>query len=131
LWKSEEERLAERREKGLADDGRPVSDLEGLRHAFDSNRDNVLDANDARWNEFRVWQDLNQNGISEDGELRTMSEAGIKLLNLLPDPAGAKAFADGSEITGTATALMADGSTMLIADASLRFRPSAPAHMMS
>lgn len=123
IWKTEDEIAAENAES--------VTDLEGLRYAFDTNRDNVLDANDARWNEFRVWQDLNQDGITDDGELKTMSEAGIKLINLLPDPAGAKQFADGSAITGTATATMTNGSTMMIADASLRFQPSMPTHLMS
>ncbi len=123
LWKTDGEIEAE--------DGQSVTDIEGLRYAFDTNRDNVLDANDARWNEFRVWQDLNQNGVSEVGELRNMSEAGIKLINLLPDLAGAKQFSDGSAITGTATAIMTDGSTMMIADASLRFQPSMPTHLLS
>ncbi|RCW87709.1 RHS repeat protein [Phyllobacterium bourgognense] len=119
LWKTEKEI-----------DSENVTDLEGLRYAFDTNHDNMLDQNDARWNEFRVWQDTNQNGISEDGELMTMSDAGIKLINLLPDPKGAKQFADGSAITGTTTALMTDGTTMLVGDVSLRFQPFGHSHHM-
>jgi flagellar basal body rod protein FlgC len=115
LWKTEDDITSEN-----------ITDIEGLRYAFDTNHDNVFDNQDARWKEFRVWRDANQNGISDDGELMTMSEAGIKLINLLPDPEGAKQFADGSAITGTTTALMADGSTMLVGDVSLRFQPSAP-----
>ncbi len=124
LWKSEDERVAELRQKGIIDDGRAVTDLEGLRYAFDTNKDNLLDANDTRWNEFRVWQDSNQNGISDPGELKTMSEAGIKLINLMPTADGAKLFSDGSAITGTSTAEMLDGSKMLVADTSLAYRPS-------
>lgn len=102
----------------------PVSDLEGLRIAFDSNGDNILDSQDARWSEFRIWQDLNQNGISDAGELKTMSEAGVKLINLLPVPDGAMTFADGSAITGTSYFETADGLKHLAADASFRFHPS-------
>lgn len=106
------------------EDDSVTSDMEGLRLVFDTNRDNVLDMQDARWNEFRVWQDHNQNGITESGELSTMPEAGIRLVNLMPSTDGAKAFEDGSMITGTATMTMADGSTRLVADTTLAYRPS-------
>ncbi len=99
-----------------------LSDLDGLRVAFDSNHDNVLDANDSRWSEFRIWRDSNQNGISDAGELLTMSEAGIKLVNLIPNPAGAQAFDDGSAITGTSSYQTTDGQTHLVADATLAWQ---------
>ncbi|WP_253958487.1 hypothetical protein [Rhizobium sp. WYJ-E13] len=99
-----------------------ISDLEGLRLVFDTNHDNVLDANDARWNEFRIWRDSNQNGISDAGELLTMSEAGIKLVNLIPNPGGAQAFDDGSAITGTSSYETTNGQTHLVADASLAWQ---------
>lgn len=124
LWKTEDERQAELIEQGIDDTGRMVTDLEGLRYAFDTNGDGVLDGNDVRWSEFRVWQDLNQNGIADEGELQTLDEAGIRLINLLPSSEGAKAFADGSAITGTSTAQKTDGSSMLVADAVFSYRPS-------
>ncbi|MDX0958936.1 hypothetical protein GYB71_14555 [Sinorhizobium medicae] len=107
-----------------AEGGGVASDMEGLRLVFDTNRDNALDAQDARWNEFRVWQDHNQNGVTDTGELMTMSEAGIRLVNLLPSTDGAKAFDDGSVITGTSSMTMTDGTTRLVADTTLAFRPS-------
>ncbi|WP_020487244.1 hypothetical protein [Sinorhizobium medicae] len=106
------------------EDGSVTSDMEGLRLVFDTNHDNVLDMQDARWNEFRVWQDHNQNGVTDSGELSTMSEAGIRLVNLLPSTEGARAFQDGSMITGTATMTMTDGTTRLVADTTLAYRPS-------
>ncbi|WP_147272317.1 hypothetical protein, partial [Phyllobacterium salinisoli] len=124
LWKTEDERQAELREKGIDDTGRPITDLEGLRHAFDSNGDNILDAWDARWSEFRVWQDADQNGIAGPGELLTMSEAGIRLIELMPSKEGVRQFADGSAITGTSKAQMTDGTKMLVGDVTLAFRPS-------
>src|SRR5690606_20569036 len=57
------------------------TDLEGL-VAFDSNGDGRLDAADERFFEFRVWRDLNQNGVSDAGELLTWAEAGISSLSL-------------------------------------------------
>lgn len=58
-----------------------TSDLEGLA-AYDSNNDGILDAKDARFGEFRLWIDKNQNGRSSSLELQTLTEAGIQSINL-------------------------------------------------
>jgi hypothetical protein len=108
----------------IAANGGTASDLDGLRLVFDTNHDNVLNANDARWNEFRVWRDVNQNGVSDNGELQTMSEAGIKLINLLPSTNGSQAFADGSSITGTSSYETIDGAKYLVGDATLMSQPA-------
>ncbi|MGA1802216.1 beta strand repeat-containing protein [Rhizobium sp. HT1-10] len=110
----------------VAANGGSVSDLDGLRLAFDSNHDNILDANDARWSEFRVWRDSNQNGVSDPGELLTMSDAGIKLINLLPSSDGAQAFSDGSSISGTSSYEMTNGAKYLVGDATLMSQPAVP-----
>ena len=56
---------------GTAADGfAAVADL-------DSNGDGLVDAQDTAWTDLRVWQDTNQDGISDEGELKTLSEAGI------------------------------------------------------
>ena len=34
-----------------------------------------MDENDAEFGKFRIWQDLDQDGESDVGELRTLSEA--------------------------------------------------------
>ncbi|WFU04668.1 DUF4214 domain-containing protein (plasmid) [Rhizobium sp. CB3171] len=107
----------------VAANGGSVSDLDGLRLVFDSNHDNVLDANDDRWSEFRVWRDANQNGVADDGELLTMSDAGIKLINLLPTTDGSQSFSDGSAITGTSSYQTTDGtSRYLVGDATLAYQ---------
>ncbi|NEK20271.1 hypothetical protein GR257_36520 [Rhizobium leguminosarum] len=100
-----------------------ISDLDGVRLVFDTNHDNVLNSDDERWNEFRVWRDANQNGLTDQGELLTMTDAGIKLINLMPTRDGSQAFADGSVITGTSSYETLDGSKHLVADASLNYRP--------
>ncbi|NNH46141.1 hypothetical protein HLI03_31590 [Rhizobium laguerreae] len=109
-------------------DNEASSDLDGLRLAFDTNHDNVLDVNDQRWGEFRVWRDINQNGISDAGELQTMTDAGIRLINLMPSSDGMQSFADGSIITGTSTYQTVDGNQHLVGDAVLTFRPNQAAN---
>ncbi|WP_245449534.1 beta strand repeat-containing protein [Rhizobium leguminosarum] len=107
-----------------------TSDLDGLRLVFDTNHDNILDLNDDRWSEFRVWRDLNQNGVSDAGELQTMTDAGIRLINLLPSSDGAQSFADGSMITGTSSYQTVDGTNQyLVGDAVLVSRSSRAANV--
>ena len=60
------------------------TDLVGLKH-FDTDGDGQLDADDAEWGMFRVWQDLDQDGESDPGELRSMDEAGIQSVSLTSD----------------------------------------------
>ena len=71
-----------------------MTDLQALAQArdadgnliFDTNADGVLDASDAVWSELRIWQDSNQNGITDDGELMTLDELGFTQINLTYDP---------------------------------------------
>jgi hypothetical protein len=39
----------------------------------------VINASDAIFSQLRVWQDANQNGVGDAGELKTLAEAGITL----------------------------------------------------
>jgi hypothetical protein len=59
-------------------------DANGQR-SFDTNGDGVLDASDSSFGEFRIWQDANQNGEVDEGELRTLASAGISQINLTYD----------------------------------------------
>lgn len=61
---------------GIAGDGfEAVADL-------DENSDGVLDANDAVWQDLRIWQDANQDGINQEGELKTLFDAGVASINV-------------------------------------------------
>lgn len=107
-----------------------TSDLDGLRRAFDTNNDNILDMNDDRWSEFRIWRDLNQNGVSDAGELQTMTSAGIRLVNLIASSDGTQSFADGSMISGTSSYQSTDGSNhYLVGDAMFAVRSSQAANV--
>ena len=77
------------------------TDLEGLRH-FDTNGDNVLDSADREWRKFRVWRDLDQDGESDRGELRSLDDAGIRSISLVSS-GGVEALADGTRVLGRGT----------------------------
>ncbi|MEA3030191.1 MAG: hypothetical protein QOG13_1516 [Sphingomonadales bacterium] len=102
------------------------SALEGLQ-AFDSNRDGLLDAKDEKFGEFRVWQDLNGNGLTDGGELRTLAESGIASIGLDRRANDRKWKRDENIIASTATFTRADGSTGTVGDVALSYKPSAGA----
>lgn len=59
------------------------TDLQSLaRPEFDSNQDGIFDALDTRWAQFRMWRDVNENGVTDAGELQTLDQAGIRALHL-------------------------------------------------
>jgi hypothetical protein len=57
--------------------GSPTQDGFAVLETFDHNSDGVIDADDAVFASLRVWRDLDQDGVSDAGELQTLTEAGI------------------------------------------------------
>jgi hypothetical protein len=49
---------------------------------FDSNRDGIIDHNDAVWSKLRLWLDLNHDGISQPEELFQLESLGVFSLGL-------------------------------------------------
>jgi len=49
------------------------------------NNDGILDRRDAVYAQLRVWVDTNHNGVSDPGELVTLSALGISTLSLTPE----------------------------------------------
>lgn len=111
---------------GIISNGREISflydlpgattDLEGLQ-AFDSNANGLLDSEDELFSEFLVWQDANTDGISDTGELKTLTEIGIESITLQPliantEPTGV----DGVELINTSTFTWVDGSQGAVGD---------------
>lgn len=95
------------------------TDLEGLR-AFDTNRDGMFSAADEKWASFGVWQDADSDGVSDAGEFKSMSDLGIASIGLTSD--GQFQVINGQTVHGTAVATRGDGTTLAIADVSLRYR---------
>ena len=65
----------------LSDDLLAANGFEALSY-FDANADGVIDAKDDIYNELQIWQDKNQNGVVDAGEIMSLSEVGIASINL-------------------------------------------------
>ena len=76
----------------------------------DTNADGVVNSADANFANLRVWQDLNQDGVSQDGELKTLTELGIASINVA-NVAHSQLLANGNQIADTGTYTRTDGST--------------------
>jgi Ca2+-binding RTX toxin-like protein len=99
-----------------------VSDLEGLR-AYDTNEDGLFNAGDAQFASFAVWRDLNQDGVSQAGELNTLAQLGIESINLTLSPTGQSvAGAADNVVYGTTNFTRADGTIGTVGDVYLAYQ---------
>jgi hypothetical protein len=98
-----------------------TSDLEGLA-AFDTDQDGYFDKDDARFGDFRVWRDGNQDGVSQAVELRSLAEHGIDAIKLARTLTGdtTEGAADNI-ITAVSEYLRSDGTSGEVGDVSLAF----------
>jgi hypothetical protein len=89
----------------LAGDDPSVStDLGALATYFDTNRDGRFDALDDEWSLFGLWQDLNSDGIQQDGEFHGLDHWGVTSISLGYD-------ADSSAYTAASGAVYVYGQT--------------------
>jgi Ca2+-binding RTX toxin-like protein len=86
-----------------------TSDLEGLK-AFDTDGSGSLDAGDARFGDFLVWQDADGDGVSQPGELKSLTDAGIVSIGLTRTPTRINPTGPGNLLTATAEFVRADGT---------------------
>ncbi len=75
---------------------------------FDSNGDGVFDAKDAQFANVRVWQDTNQDGIAQTGELKTLAEHNIVAINL--DSTASNQNSNGNLVSAIGSFVRGDGS---------------------
>jgi hypothetical protein len=54
-----------------------VDGFADIKNRIDSNGDGIIDASDEKFNDLKVWQDKNQDGMSQKDELFTLDELGI------------------------------------------------------
>jgi hypothetical protein len=94
-----------------------LTDLQGLAAQYDTNHDGKLDAADADFAKFGVWQDANGNGVSDAGEFHTLGELGIASIGLVSDGIAFTAANGDVAVAGSSTYTRADGSTGAVADA--------------
>lgn len=100
------------------------SDLEGLR-AFDSNKDGILSAADTRFAAFRVWQDRDGDGAAEDGEILSLTTAGVRSIKLTGTAVNATTQLGEVAVINKGSYTRTNGATMEFLDAALTYFSSA------
>ena len=86
---------------------------------LDTNGDGIINSQDVDFNKIRVWQDLNENGVTEEGELKTAQEAGIESIYTNSYKIGA--LNNNNIITEKATIQYTDGSTKDLYDVATQY----------
>ena len=99
---------------------------------LDENGDGKVDAADSAFTKLRVWRDLNQDGISQEGELLTLDEAKVKALNLANKNTD-RDLGNGNSLAEEGTYTDSDGNEKQMGDLNLaadhfhsRFSDSVP-----
>ncbi|WP_232462182.1 calcium-binding protein [Neisseria chenwenguii] len=82
---------------------------------FDTNSDGIVDANDERFKELKIWRDLDSDGISDAGELFSLADAGVKSLNVAHTDTN-KALGNGNTLAQDGSYTKADGTTAQMGD---------------
>ena len=75
---------------------------------LDGNHDGVVNASDSAFSTLRVWRDTNQNGITDAGELVSLSSLGITGLNVA-STSHSQTLTNGNQIADLGTYIKADG----------------------
>jgi Ca2+-binding RTX toxin-like protein len=122
--------VLDRNGDGIINDGSEIAfdtdldgartDLEGLR-GYDTNGDGLLTAADEKWAAFQIWQDKNQNGVSDAGELMSLDAAGVSYLNLTLEQVNPSQPQGGNHIHGTASTGWLDGRVTQLGDVLLAY----------
>ena len=82
---------------------------------YDADGNGIIDANDPVYSSLRIWQDKNSNGSTDEGELRTLDQAGIASIALdYTEHTGNDSAGNAHRQQGRYT--KADGSTAAAAD---------------
>ena len=99
--------------------GGTIGDGFGKLATYDSNDDGFVDASDANFGELKVWQDANENGLTDEGELVALEAKGITSLNtdytnvFTPDAQG--------NVFGEQSTAIANGETIDMIDVYFQF----------
>jgi Ca2+-binding RTX toxin-like protein len=91
-------------------DGQKATDGFAALRDLDANADGVFDAADGQFANVRVWRDLNQDGVSQAGELKNLAELGIASISLNATSTNTN-LGNGNTVTHSASFTRADGST--------------------
>ncbi|MBI5898507.1 MAG: hypothetical protein HZB40_04720, partial [Rhodocyclales bacterium] len=103
----------------LRSGAKAASGLQALAE-WDTTRDGKIDGADALFNDLRVWQDLNQDGVSQAGELKNLQDTGIASINLAATATNAAPDANGNTLIRSGSFTRADGSPGLVGEIAFR-----------
>ncbi|MBT9540373.1 MAG: hypothetical protein IV098_10935, partial [Thiobacillus sp.] len=81
----------------------------------DTNLDGKVNAADARFADLRIWRDLNQDGVSQAGELSTLAALGIASINVTKTQ-NSTLLGNGNVIADLGTYTKTDGSIGTLGD---------------
>jgi hypothetical protein len=81
---------------------------------LDTNQDGIIDVQDTDFAQLQVWQDANQDGVTQEGELQDLTSLGIVSLDL--DAQQTSVVQDGNWIGLDSTFTTADGTAHAMAD---------------
>ena len=103
-----------------------VTDLQALRAQYGD----TLDASDADFAKFSVWQDANSNGVADAGEVKSLAALGITSISLVGDGVSGSA-ANGDVSIASSSSFVRNGVTGLAQDALFRVGQSTEAAKVS
>ncbi|TFI58518.1 hypothetical protein E2493_09710, partial [Sphingomonas parva] len=78
--------------------------------SHDRNGDGVISAADLVWSELRIWQDYDQDGLTDSGELATLEELGILSIGVSGTALGLRT-PQGADLLSHGTFTRTDGTT--------------------
>ena len=107
----------------LAEKDGAKNSWEGLA-ALDNNKDGKLDKTDTRFGELKIWIDGNGDGISQDGELKTLADLGIAEIGLRSLATSDSVKLGRNLALSTATFKRENGTTATIGNVALGFTPT-------
>lgn len=84
--------------------------------SFDLNSDHVINQYDAVWADLLIWQDVNEDAITQDGELHTLASLDIVSIDLA-GIAPSSSTISGNPITHTSTYRLGNGTSRSVVDA--------------
>ncbi|ELS00858.1 hypothetical protein Xen7305DRAFT_00005590 [Xenococcus sp. PCC 7305] len=95
--------------------GNGVGEAFAKLESFDSNDDGVVNNADANFDQIMVWQDQNENGVTDFGELQSLTAVGVATLNL-DYQSNFTLDEQGNLLGERSSAVMADGQSRELVD---------------
>ncbi|UQR67991.1 Ig-like domain-containing protein [Bradyrhizobium sp. C-145] len=92
--------------------------------SLDSNHDQLIDSNDQAFQNLLIWKDADVDGSTDEGELTSLSDAGIETIEVPSTPTSNEI--SGQEVIGEGIFTRADGSSGSYVEVALDVATNAP-----